>query len=492
MDAQETVQIEIDDKNEKKELKKEHIISNEIICSECKESCFIDIKDYNFTLFGCKNNHNVNNISIENFEKTQKIQNLKKICQKCNKNTKEYYKCLNCSVYFCSKCKLEHIKEHKIIENEKINYICNEHYEIYTKYCIKCNKNLCIQCEKEHKNHENIYFGDILPNNINKENEKLKELKECIDKLNNEVNERIEKLKFIMRNLKLYYDISNSFINNYNNNNRNYQNLKNINQFIKYNSIIIKDIKNAINDSNTTYNKYSNLMDIYYKIKNIKYSNYIISQIDIKENDINKEIRIINDKSIVYKGLFSEEIDEIDNEQIKKYCEIKVNDKLIPFSYYYKFQEKGKYIMQYSFNSYLTKINGMFFKCDKLNKIDMSHFNTNEVTDISFLFYECRSLNELNLSNLNTENVINMEEMFSHCGSLNELNLSNFKTEKVTNMDLMFSYCNSLKELNLTNFNTKKVKYMCNIFEGCKSLKKEKVITNDKKLINEFGNCIIY
>ena len=56
MDAQETVQIEIDDKNEKKELKKEHIISNEIICSECKESCFIGIKDYNFTLFGCKNN----------------------------------------------------------------------------------------------------------------------------------------------------------------------------------------------------------------------------------------------------------------------------------------------------------------------------------------------------------------------------------------------------------------------------------------------------
>ena len=51
---------------------------------------------------------------------------------------------------------------------EQIKYMCIEHNESFTKYCEKCNKNLCIQCEREHKDHKTIYYGDILSNQINK------------------------------------------------------------------------------------------------------------------------------------------------------------------------------------------------------------------------------------------------------------------------------------------------------------------------------------
>ena len=48
--------------------------------------------------------------------------------------------------------------------------------------------------------------------------------------------------------------------------------------------------------------------------------------------------------------------EEMNEEEIKK-CEIKINNILIPFNYYYKFPQKGKYQIKYSFNQNLTKTN---------------------------------------------------------------------------------------------------------------------------------------
>ena len=67
--------------------------------------------------------------------------------------------------------------------------------------------------------------------------------------------------------------------------------LENIKVFNNYNNKIIEDIKLIIND-NDINNKFINIMNIYNKI-NYK-QNIIIGEIDIKINDINKDIRIIN------------------------------------------------------------------------------------------------------------------------------------------------------------------------------------------------------
>ena len=263
--------------------------SKEIICPECQENILLKIKDYKINLYNCKNGHSLNNILLNKYEKTQNIDKSKLICNICKINNKrniynnEIYRCLNCNINLCPECKLKHDKEHNTIYDDDKNYICNKHYENYTKYCFECKLNICMKCEKDHKNHKSIYYGEILPDNDNND-----ELREYIDKLKYEIKDIIKKLENIIENMEIYYNISNKNIKN--NKNRNYEILKNINEFINYNNIIIKDIK-EINNNWDINNKFKNLMKIYDEMNN---ENYIIGEIEIKKEDINKDIRIIN------------------------------------------------------------------------------------------------------------------------------------------------------------------------------------------------------
>ena len=136
----------------------------------------------------CNNNHN-NIILIKEYKNKIDISKIK--CNKCNKNkndihNNELYICLKCNINLCPLCKLNHDKNHDIINYDNKNYICNKHNEKYNKYC--CNKNICIYCENEHKNHKSIYYGDILPDINN-------DIKEYIDKLKKEIEDIINKLK---------------------------------------------------------------------------------------------------------------------------------------------------------------------------------------------------------------------------------------------------------------------------------------------------------
>ena len=140
----------------------------------------------------------------------------------------------------------------------------------------------------------------------------------------------------------------------------------------------------------------NNLLTIDKEVKN----NYIIGELDIKED--NQSIRIINsyeqatreDKYIEYKK-------ENENEkEIKDNCEIIINDKLIPFSYFHKFNKKGKYTILYIFKKNIAKTNYMFCGCSSLTNINLSNFNTNNVNDMSYMFSGCSSLTNINLSNL--------------------------------------------------------------------------------------------
>ena len=67
-------------------------------------------------------------------------------------------------------------------------------------------------------------------------------------------------------------------------------------------------------------------------------NNYIIAEIYIKDEDTNKEIQIINSYEN-YQRKINYEIKKVymNEEEIKKY-EIRINDKLIPFTYLYKLE----------------------------------------------------------------------------------------------------------------------------------------------------------
>ena len=213
--------------------------------------------------------------------------------------------------------------------------------------------------------------------------------------------------------------------------------------------------------------------------------NYIIAEIYIRESDINNNIRIINSYE-EYCRQYGLNIQEKNEKDIKN-CEIRINNKLIPFSYFFNFPSRGLYTIKYSFRNIFTNTSFMFSLCSSLIKLDLSNFNTLNVTDMSCMFLRCISLTNLEISNLNTENVINMSYMFSECYSLKNINVSNFKTQNVINMSNMFSWCKSLTYINLANFDTSRVNNIGFMFVGCKALRRENLITRDSRIINNFG-----
>ena len=276
------------------------------------------------------------------------------------------------------------------------------------------------------------------------------------------------------------------------------------------------------------------------KVKNLlKENNYIIGEINIGENEMNKNIRILNSYEECLRTephtVFKDEKYKNENE-IKK-CEIQINDKLIPFNYFYNFKSKGKYIIKYSFkntlknigfmfrgcsslininlsqfnannvidmhsmfdrcsclkNIYFSSFNtknvinmiGIFYGCSSLINIDLSNFNTNKVSDMRYMFYGCSSLINIDLSNFNTNNVTNMNRMFFGCSSLTNIDLSNFNTNNVTHMYGMFYECSSLTNINIYNFSTNNVIEMRYMFGKCESLNKNNIIIKDRKILDK-------
>ena len=234
--------------------------------------------------------------------------------------------------------------------------------------------------------------------------------------------------------------------------------------------------KNLLNENNNDENRNK-------KNKN-NYNNYITAEIIIKEHNINKNVRILNSYE---ECLRTEDSHWFSNKKYKnedemKKCEIKINDKLIPFNYFYTFKSKGQYIIQYSFKKIINNTCYMFSGCSSLTNINLSNFNSNHVTNMRWMFFGCFSLINIDLSNFNTNNVTNMSDMFSLCKNLNNLDLSSFNTKNVNNMKKMFFNCVKLNSLDLSSFDIKNVTNIDGIFFGCP----KKIVDYNKSKFGKF------
>ena len=215
-----------------------------------------------------------------------------------------------------------------------------------------------------------------------------------------------------------------------------------------------------------------------------KIDNFIKGEIKIGQEDINKEIRIINSYDNVKKSLkekIKKEEEYYKNEkELKENIEIKINGENIKFSYFYKFEEEGDYKIDYLFKKDLTNANHIFYDCETLTNLDLSEFNSENINNLKCMFYNCKSLIDLNLSNFITNNVEDMSHIFEGCSSLINLDLSKIKTDKAIYMNRMFKDCKSIKSLDLSKFITKNVIDMNNMFSGCNSLEKINITTKFK------------
>ena len=227
-------------------------------------------------------------------------------------------------------------------------------------------------------------------------------------------------------------------------------------QLFEYGLIKTEKEKEEKRDSDSAFSEklYKNYIK---EINNEK--NFIISEVNISSEDINKDIQIINSYENYRRK--HESIDnkinpEFDNEKdIKENIEMRINGEKIPFSYMYKFKKEGKYKIEYIFKKNLTKINHMFYGCWKLTSLDLSNYNTKNAINMSYMFYDCFSLSTLNLSNFNTENAEKTVNMFNGCKSLQDINLANSHTQNVNDKSSLFYDCNSLKKKILSLKNLK-------------------------------------
>ena len=358
-----------DDENNSK------IKARELICPKCFESINIKIQNYKIFLSNCKNEHKIKELTFKNFEKTQNIDLKSIICNICNKknkfntNNNEFYKCTECNKNICPKCKSIHEKTHKVINYDNFYSICRTHLESYNSYCKNCRTNLCLKCEKDHINHEIIYFGDILPNpdeiRINNN-----ELQKDINKLNESIEDIIDKLTAYKENIKKFYEIYADIIKNVDIKNKSYEILSNLIEI--NNNQVINDIKKIVREKNI-----------------IKKMNLILDICDKNEILSGDEITLIykinnNDKRIY---IFGDEF--VKNN--KNNCRIIFENK--------KYELKSFFDVQNNKKELIIKLRGI-----------------NNITNSTDMFFYCNQLISLpDINKWNLINVVEMKDMFAGC-----------------------------------------------------------------------------
>ena len=359
---------------------------------------------------------------------------MKEICQKYANKIKRN---INTLVFLYGGSQINfNLKYKDVITNKESNEMkvlvySNESDEFI---CPKCGEKIKLNTEK---------IDDIIIsiNNLKEAIDSAKLMLENVIKIStvNNVNVQLKGINIIMDSLVEGVKKTKEKVRNLLNESKINQNNEKINNENKINQNMAKQNDENINNEN----------------------NYIIAEINIKQNDINKDIRILNSyeeclRSVKNLNWIKDE--NFRNENEIKECEIKINEELIPFNYFYRFKSKGKYMIKYSFKNKLKSTHLMFQGCSSLINIDLSNFNSDDVTDMGFMFFGCYSLININLSNLNTNNVRKMNSMFINCSSLTTINFSNFNTNNVIDMGC--------------------------IFGGCMSLTKNNIITEDRKILN--------
>ena len=470
-----------DDLNESK-----YIISKDIICPQCSETCFIDIDDYKINLYGCKNGHKCKNIPLSEFDNSQKINISKISCYICKENNKgnvfnnRFYKC-TCGIKLCPLCKEAHNKqvsevkksnkkqnnviEHKYLDYDQINYICNKHGEPNISYCKKCKDNLCMLCQAEsHRGHENELFSNIMPNYDEIEHQG-QILKMKIDKVKKSIDDIIKMFNEVKQNIEKTYKIIENIIRNYEKTNRNYHIIKNINLIQNFD--FLNDIDQIYNEKSLS-NQLMYVLNIYNKIKS--------------KNEIKIRYKALED---------NEKIKIFDYEFVKKnkdFCKIIYNKKEYDLIDYFEFsKEINNDILEIQLTGInkITDMSSMFYGCYSLVSLpDISEWNTFKVKDMSKLFKSCSSLKYLPKElNLNTINVTNMEGMFSGCSSLQYIpDISTWNTSNVENMNEMFQGCtkldSKLKFPDISKWNTSSITSLCRMFKSCFTLTELPNISN--------------
>ena len=149
-----------------------------------------------------------------------------------------------------------------------------------------------------------------------------------------------------------------------------------------------------------------------------------------------------------------------------------------------------KVVFDDSFDSYtaLTSTAWWFWECENLVSIEgIRNLHTDNVRAMDRMFFRCYKLENLDVSGFNTENVIEIGSMFEHCEKLKNIDVSRFNTSKIGNLGGLFAYCYELESVDLSGFNTESAYYMYGMFHECRKLKSLDLSSFDTRNVNGMG-----
>lgn len=352
--------------------------SKYVICPICNKDINIKIQNYKINLYDCENNHTKQNLSLQEYEDAQILNESKikcEICKNADKN-KTYNNifnyCISCKINLCPLCKNSHNKNHIIIDYDQKRFICELHNELFNSYCSTCKKNLCLLCEEEHDKHEKQSFSKIIPNKNNLEKTK-NNLKIAVEKLENDINNKIQKLNKLIVDIKLFYKIYEDIIDNYEIKNRNFIILRNINYINNYQEAFIDNLNKIINDDYIS-KTFDNIISLYSQI------------FEMNQNKFDEQIKGIKAQNIeilVSKGLSKSEEDIITNCFLQSY--LKYNDNFDQMDLFLEQQFDEKFsTWEYTYSLYRNNEGasfgydiGKFFKI-KINDVIFKIWITGE------------------------------------------------------------------------------------------------------------------
>ena len=407
--------------------------------------------------------------------------------------------------YGNAKVEVNH-EEYKLILNLTLTGIPKKYFVQLTKHESVKPKN---ESKDKFEELENKY------NDLLKQFEKLKIIRE------KEIRNIVKEIFFDGEiKMKLFEEMEQLFLSKYNLNNINK------NKVNKIEDDMVNEVQNIMNNKDEKIN--NEITSIQKQLKdNIEYfndiksniKNYILIEVKIDENNLNKDIRLLNQVSINnnFCNFEKDDIKIIIDDQIiplkyKNYNkdseyddkpinhensqELEYNSNIIN-EYYWNFSEIGKHTVEIIFKKKLLQGNDLFKNCDSIFQIDCSNFDCSEIIncanmfenctslieinfgkidfplskDFSYMFHNCQNLEKLDVSNFNTENSKSFKRMFSGCSKLKEINVSGFQTANCENIEKMFYDCNSLESIDMSNWDMENIKQLGMLFHNCLNLK---------------------
>ena len=209
------------------------------------------------------------------------------------------------------------------------------------------------------------------------------------------------------------------------------------------------------------------------------------SDINTDKSDINTEIKAFNPLAVLvndsqYYLTYLEDSKETNSDNIRNLEETELEVTITNFSEGYFDSPKDGFIkMKIYFLDPLPSLDFLFYECNDLINVDLSHINTTNMSRISYTFYNCKNVEQVNFTLLDTSNIEYMEFLFAGCENLVDIiGLESLNTSLIKYTTGMFFDCKNLQVANLSSFDLDNVEEQHGMFVNTTSL----------QMVN-LGNC---